>query len=57
MDIDALVKKNELDALLSKDQLKIVKENNEAFAEFTEERITFPPTYKYEFASQEFDFK
>ncbi|OXU29280.1 hypothetical protein TSAR_009446 [Trichomalopsis sarcophagae] len=56
-DIDALVKKNHLDVLLEKDQLKTVMENREAFAELTEEKITFPPTYKYEFASQEFDFK
>lgn len=56
-DIDALVKKNHLDVLLEKDQLIAVMENREAFAELTEEKITFPPTYKYEFASQEFDFK
>ncbi|XP_014218811.1 inositol polyphosphate 5-phosphatase K [Copidosoma floridanum] len=57
MDIDSLVKKNEFDALLAKDQLKISMIKNEAFAELTEEKITFPPTYKYDFGSQEFDFK
>ena len=31
--------------------------NGDAFAALTEEKITFPPTYKYEFASQEFNFK
>lgn len=57
MDIDILVKKNQLKQLLERDQLKIVMKNGEAFAELNENDITFPPTYKYEFASNEFDFK
>ncbi|XP_058800391.1 inositol polyphosphate 5-phosphatase K isoform X2 [Phymastichus coffea] len=56
-EIDELVKKNQLDVLLEKDQLKSVMANNEAFAVFTEEKITFHPTYKYEFASQDYDLK
>ncbi|XP_043258389.1 inositol polyphosphate 5-phosphatase K-like [Colletes gigas] len=56
-DIDVLVKKNELKCLLEKDQLKMVMQNGDAFAELDESAITFPPTYKYEFASQEFDLK
>lgn len=35
----------------------MVMEKGEAFAELNESAITFPPTYKYEFASQEYDLK
>ncbi|KAK2586242.1 hypothetical protein KPH14_001499 [Odynerus spinipes] len=56
-DIDLLVKKNQLNLLLERDQLKMVMNNEDAFAELNENDITFPPTYKYEFASQEFDLK
>lgn len=56
-DINMLVKKKEFKYLLDRDQLKIAMENGEAFAELNENAVTFPPTYKYEFASQEFDLK
>ncbi|XP_078044692.1 inositol polyphosphate 5-phosphatase K [Augochlora pura] len=56
-DINMKVKKNQLKCLLDRDQLKRVMESGEAFAELRENVITFPPTYKYEFASQEFDLK
>ncbi|CAK9799917.1 Inositol polyphosphate 5-phosphatase K [Anthophora quadrimaculata] len=56
-DINALVKKKQLKSLLTRDQLKMVMEKGEAFAELHENSITFPPTYKYEFQSQEFDLK
>lgn len=56
-EIDMLVRKNELKSLLARDQLKMVIEKGEAFSELNENPITFPPTYKYEFASQEFDLK
>ncbi|KAH0952574.1 hypothetical protein HN011_003909 [Eciton burchellii] len=56
-DIETLVKKGKLNELLERDQLKMVMEENQAFAELNENSITFPPTYKYEFESQEFDLK
>ncbi|XP_046427714.1 inositol polyphosphate 5-phosphatase K-like isoform X1 [Neodiprion fabricii] len=56
-EIDLLVKKNQLDLLLDKDQLMAVMHSGEAFSELIENDIKFPPTYKYEFGSQEFDFK
>lgn len=56
-DIDALVKQKQLKELLERDQLKMVMREGQAFTELTEENITFPPTYKYEFDSQEFDLK
>ncbi|XP_047349198.1 inositol polyphosphate 5-phosphatase K-like isoform X1 [Vespa velutina] len=57
IDIDLLVKKNKLNLLLERDQLKLVMRNGDAFAELNENNIEFPPTYKFEFASQEFDLK
>nr|XP_050847951.1 inositol polyphosphate 5-phosphatase K-like isoform X4 [Vespula vulgaris] len=57
IDIDLLVKKNQLNLLLERDQLKLVMRNGDAFAELNENVIEFPPTYKFEFASQEFDLK
>ncbi|XP_046820464.1 inositol polyphosphate 5-phosphatase K-like isoform X1 [Vespa crabro] len=57
IDIDLLVKKNKLDLLLERDQLKLVMKNGDAFAELNENNIEFAPTYKFEFASQEFDLK
>jgi len=56
-DIDVLVKQEQLKELLERDQLKMVMREGQAFAELSEEKITFPPTYKYEFESQEFDLK
>jgi len=56
-DIEALVKKKELNELLERDQLKKVMKENQAFAELNENCITFPPTYKYEFESQQFDLR
>ncbi|XP_063973366.1 inositol polyphosphate 5-phosphatase K-like [Diachasmimorpha longicaudata] len=55
--IDKLVAKNQLKLLLSRDQLNIAKESGDAFAEFSEADIAFPPTYKFEFSSQEYDLK
>lgn len=56
-DIDLLVKKNQLNELLERDQLMMVMKEQQAFAELNESSITFPPTYKYEFESLEFDLK
>ncbi|XP_033207243.1 phosphatidylinositol 4,5-bisphosphate 5-phosphatase A-like isoform X2 [Belonocnema kinseyi] len=56
-DINLLVRQSQLDVLLAKDQLKRVMTSGEAFAELTENEISFPPTYKYEFGSQDFDLK
>lgn len=57
VEIDLLVKKKKLKELLERDQLKMVMKERQAFAELNENIITFPPTYKYEFESQEFDLK
>lgn len=56
-DIDDLLKNKLLSKLLEKDQLRITMKKHVAFTEFTEATIEFPPTYKYEFSSQQFDSK
>ncbi|XP_020281768.1 inositol polyphosphate 5-phosphatase K-like [Pseudomyrmex gracilis] len=56
-DIDILVKKNRLKELFERDQLKLVMKTRQAFAELNESNVSFPPTYKYEFESQDFDLK
>lgn len=55
--IDDLIKKKDLNKLLNRDQLRLVMEHGDAFAELIEGKITFPPTYKFEFASQDYDLK
>lgn len=56
--IDLMVKQNQLEPLMCRDQLKMVMKSGDAFAELNENPFTFPPTYKYEFGSQtEFDLK
>lgn len=57
VDIDSMVKQKQLEKLLERDQLRMVMKDGQAFAELNENAITFPPTYKYEFESQEFDLK
>ncbi|XP_051173724.1 inositol polyphosphate 5-phosphatase K-like isoform X2 [Leptopilina boulardi] len=56
-DIDLLIKQKQLSVLLEKDQLKNVMANGEAFAELIENKISFSPTYKFQFSSQDYDLK
>ncbi|XP_026761680.2 inositol polyphosphate 5-phosphatase K-like isoform X2 [Galleria mellonella] len=59
-DIVALLKKVEKDkytSLLKHDQLLAVKDAGDAFSEFTEPEIQFPPTYKFTIGSDEYDLK
>ena len=55
--IDRLTKKGELESLFDKDQLKNVMTSGEAFSELIEHQLTFPPTYKYLFNSNQYDLK
>ncbi|XP_014278475.1 inositol polyphosphate 5-phosphatase K-like [Halyomorpha halys] len=54
-DIDQKVKTGNLASLLEQDQLKAVMVSGEAFSELKESEISFPPTYKYKFQSNEYD--
>ena len=54
-EIKDLVKQNLLASILEKDQLVVQKEAGNVFNDFTEGDITFPPTYKYDLFSEDFD--
>ncbi|XP_046992841.1 phosphatidylinositol 4,5-bisphosphate 5-phosphatase A-like [Schistocerca americana] len=55
--IDSLVRKGDLKTLLQKDQLHQVMNSGDAFSELTETLPTFPPTYKFQFYSSDYDLK
>ncbi|XP_053895818.1 phosphatidylinositol 3,4,5-trisphosphate 5-phosphatase 2-like isoform X1 [Malaclemys terrapin pileata] len=52
-DILAHVNKKEFEALLAVDQLTLEREKNKVFLRFSEEDISFPPTYRYERGSRD----
>ncbi|CAG8454959.1 3089_t:CDS:10 [Ambispora leptoticha] len=54
-EIKELWDNKELDVLLQFDQLNIQRRNKWAFDEFEEGRITFPPTYKYDIRTNNWD--
>lgn len=56
-DVRALVEAEKLDELLEKDQLKLVMKQNRAFHNLTERMPKFPPTFKFEHGSSEYDMK
>ncbi|XP_023934774.2 inositol polyphosphate 5-phosphatase K [Bicyclus anynana] len=51
------VEKDKYTALLKHDQLLAVMDSGEAFSEFTEAEIRFPPTYKFMTGSGDYDLK
>lgn len=54
-EIKELVKQNQLGPILEKDQLIVQKQAGSVFNDYTEGDITFPPTYKYDLFSEDFD--
>ncbi|XP_046485385.1 synaptojanin-1 isoform X1 [Neodiprion pinetum] len=50
-----MIKKNEFDQILQCDQLKNQQEEGNVFKNFLEGPITFPPTYKYDLFSDDYD--
>ncbi|RIB01325.1 Endonuclease/exonuclease/phosphatase [Gigaspora rosea] len=53
--IKPLLEKGDIELLLNFDQLNMQRRNKQAFYEFEEGTITFPPTYKYDFGTNIFD--
>uniref|UniRef100_A0A8C5PQA2 phosphatidylinositol-3,4,5-trisphosphate 5-phosphatase n=1 Tax=Leptobrachium leishanense TaxID=445787 RepID=A0A8C5PQA2_9ANUR len=47
------ISRKEFDPLLKVDQLNLEKEKNKIFLRFSEEEISFPPTYRYERGSRD----
>lgn len=56
-EIERLVLKKELAKLLEHDQLKYVMRKGEAFSEFLEKDPDFPPTFKFDVGSNNYDHK
>lgn len=54
-EIKELIKQNQLGQILEKDQLIVQKEAGSVFNDFIEGDITFPPTYKYDLFSEDYD--
>lgn len=52
-----LVEQDKLDELIAKDQLKLVRQQERAFTELTERTPAFPPTFKFERGTSEYDLK
>uniref|UniRef100_A0A671RAV2 phosphatidylinositol-3,4,5-trisphosphate 5-phosphatase n=1 Tax=Sinocyclocheilus anshuiensis TaxID=1608454 RepID=A0A671RAV2_9TELE len=56
MDIQEIlnyINRKEFEPLLKVDQLNLEREKNKVFLRFTEEEITYPPTYRYERGSRD----
>lgn len=56
-EIERSVKKGDLDSLFEKDQLRYVMRSGEAFSELTENKPSFPPTFKYDVGTSDYDHK
>ncbi|XP_061509801.1 phosphatidylinositol 4,5-bisphosphate 5-phosphatase A isoform X1 [Anopheles gambiae] len=56
-EIRAMVARDELKQLIEKDQLLLVRREGRAFAQLQERLPQFPPTFKFEHGSNEYDMK
>ncbi|XP_037032683.1 inositol polyphosphate 5-phosphatase K isoform X2 [Bradysia coprophila] len=52
-----LVEQDKLDELIAKDQLSLVRQQERAFTELVERTPAFPPTFKFERGTSEYDMK
>lgn len=56
-DIRELVLKEKLHELIERDQLELVRKQGRAFTELEERLPAFPPTFKFEHGTSEYDLK
>lgn len=57
IEIKELVESDKLPELIQKDQLLMVRTEGRAFKELEERLPAFPPTFKFEHGSSEYDLK
>lgn len=55
--IRGMIKADRLDELIAMDQLVMVRSQGKAFGELNERLPAFPPTFKFEHGSSEYDMK
>lgn len=56
-EIETQIAKGNLKLLMERDQLRECMKNGKAFSEFIENSPTFPPTFKFEVGTKEYDHK
>lgn len=56
-DIKELVQQDRLDELIARDQLTMIRRQGRAFTQFEERLPAFPPTFKFEHGTTEYDLK
>ena len=52
-----IIKKDELPKLINKDQLVMVRKEGRAFQQLEEKLPLFPPTFKFETGTRDYDMK
>lgn len=55
--IRSMIEKDQLNRLTESDQLRIVMREKRAFGELTERLPEFPPTFKFQVGTNEYDMK
>lgn len=55
--VASLVKKDRLDDLVARDQLSMIRRQGRAFTQFEERIPQFPPTFKFEHGTSDYDLK
>lgn len=56
-DIKAMVTDDRLDELIEKDQLSLIRRQGRAFVQLEERLPAFPPTFKFEHGTCDYDLK
>lgn len=56
-DIEEMVKHDRLDELVAQDQLSLIRRQGRAFVQLEERLPAFPPTFKFEHGTSDYDMK
>lgn len=55
--VEALVKRDRLEQLIARDQLSMIRRQGRAFTQMEERLPEFPPTFKFDHGSSDYDLK